>query len=334
MRRREFIAGTALTLGLGKVHAQSSGSQPMLGWLIPTAADRPLPTQGTFTDALARLGWIEGKTIQFERRYVGDEVDRAAAMEARSKEIVALGPNVIFTGTSPAVDAIRRETNTIPIVFVGVANPLAAGFVSSLSHPGGNITGFANFEPSAVGKMIGLLKEIVPRIRTIAFIYSNKFNSGNFTRDWIISRETTDAAAKGHSIALIDTPVGTEEEIKNTFEKLGGDQTAAAIIIADGYFVGLRDLIVMSAARYRVPTIYPFSVFTSAGGLVCYGNSLAEQNRQAAGYIDRILRGAKAADLPVQMPTKYELVINLKTANALGINFPPALLSSADEVIE
>jgi putative ABC transport system substrate-binding protein len=334
MRRREFIAGTALTLGLGKASAQSSGSQPTLAWLIPTAPDRPLPTWGAFTDALAKLGWSEGKTILIERRYVGDESDRAAAMEARAKEIVGLRPDVIFTGTSPAVEAIRRETKTIPMVFVGVANPLAAGFVSSLAHPGGNITGFANVEPSAFGKMIALLKEIAPHIRTIAFMYSSKFIGGNFTRDWIISRETTDAAAKAHSIALIDTPVGTEQEIEHTFEKLGEDPTAAALILADGYFVGLRNLIVTSAARYRVPTIYPFSLFASAGGLVCYGSNLAEQNRQAAGYIDRILRGAKAADLPVQMPTMYELVINLKAANALGINFPPALLSSADEVIE
>src|SRR5258708_14002059 len=209
-----------------------------------------------------------------------------------------------------------------------------AGFVSSLAHPGGNITGFANFEPSAIGKMIALLKEIVPRIRTIAFMYSNKFISGNFTRDWIIPRETTDAAAKAHSVELIDTPAGNEQEIEHTFEKFGEDPTAAVIILADGFFVGRRNLIVTSAARYRVPTIYPFSLFPSADGLVSYGNDLDEQARQAAGYVDRSARVANAADLPVQMPTKYEFVINLKAANALGINFPPSLLASADEVIE
>lgn len=334
MKRRDFIAGTALALGLAKARAQSSASLPRLAWLIPTSPDRPPPTVGAFIDALMKLGWSEGKTIQIERRYAGDEADRAATLEARAKEIVALKPDVIYTGTSPAVDAIRRETKTIPIVFVGVNNPLAAGFVSSLAHPGGNITGFANVEPSAFGKMIALLKEIVPRIRTIAFMYSNKFISGNFTRDWIISRETTDAAAKAHSIELIDTPAGNEQEIEHTFEKLGEDPTAAVVILADGYFVGRRNLIVTSAARYRVPTIYPFSLFASAGGLMSYGNNLEEQACQAAGYVDRILRGANAADLPVQMPTKYEFVINLKAANALGINFPPSLLASADEVIE
>jgi putative tryptophan/tyrosine transport system substrate-binding protein len=331
MRRRAFIAGAALTLGLAKAHAQSSASLPRLAWLT---TNRSQLTGSPFIDALGKLGWTEGKTIKIERRYAGDEADRAATLEARAKEIVALKPDVIFTGTSPAVDAIRRETKTIPIVFVGVNNPLAAGFVSSLAHPGGNITGFANIEPSAFGKMIALLKEIVPRIRTVAFIYSNKFIAGNFTRDWIISREATDAAANAHSIELIDTPVGNEQEIEQAFKKLGEDPTAAVIILADGYFVGRRNLIVTSAARYRVPTIYPFSLFASAGGLMSYGNNLDEQLRQAAGYVDRILRGAIAADLPVQMPTKYEFVINLKAAKALGVDFPPSLLSSADEVIE
>jgi putative ABC transport system substrate-binding protein len=334
MKRREFIAGTALALGLTKALAQSSAPLPRLGWLITAPTDRPSPTGLAFIDALMKLGWSEGKTIQVERRYVGDEADRAATLEARAKEIVALKPDVIFVGTSPAVDAIRRETKTIPIVFVGVNNPLAAGFVSSLAHPGGNITGYANFEPSVVGKMIGLLKEIVPRVRTIAFMYSNKFTSGNFTRDWMIPRETTDTAAKAYSIELTDTPVGSEQEIEHTFEKLGGDPTAALIVLPDGYFVTQRILIATSAARYRVPTIYPFSLFVSAGGLMSYGNNLVEQNRQAAGYVDRILKGADVADLPVQMPTKYEFVVNLKAANTLGIIFPPALLSSADEVIE
>jgi putative ABC transport system substrate-binding protein len=304
-----------------------------LAWLISTPPDRPQPSGSAFIEALGKLGWSEGKTIQIDRRYIGTATDGAATLEARAKEIVALEPDVIFTGTSPAVDAVRRETNTIPIVFVGVNNPLAAGFVSSIAHPGGNITGFANYEPSAIGKMIALLKEAAPGIRTIALMYSSRYISGN-RRDWIIPRETTEQAAKTHSVELTDTPVGDVQEIERTFAKLGEDQTTAVLIQADGYFVGLRNSIVASAARYRVPTIYPFSVFASAGGLMSYGNNLTEQSRQAAGYVDRILRGANPADLPVQMPTKYEFVINLKAANALGINFPPSLLSSADEVIE
>jgi putative ABC transport system substrate-binding protein len=242
-------------------------------------------------------------------------------------------PTVIFASTSPAIDAILRETKTIPIVFVAVNNPRAAGFVSSLAHPGGNITGFANFEPSSIGKMIALLKEVVPRVRTVAFMYSARYIGEN-KRDWLISREATEEAAKSHSVELIDTPVGSEQEIEQTFARLGADPTIAVLLQVDGYFVGHRNLIVSSAARYRVPTIYPFSLFTTAGGLISYGNGLAEQYRQAAGYVDRILRGAKPSDLPVQMPTKYELVINMKAANALGITIPAPLLSTADEVIE
>jgi putative ABC transport system substrate-binding protein len=288
---------------------------------------------GAFIEGLAKLGWSEGKTIRIERRYAGDGT-QAATLEARAKEIVALKPDIIFTGTTPAVDALRRETRTIPIVFVGVNNPLAAGFVASLAHPGSNVTGFANVEPSSFGKTIALVKEIVPGTRTIAFMYSTRFFGGNFTRDWILSRDVTDAAAKANGVELIDSPAGSEQEIEHAFEKLGEDPTSAVVILADAYYAGRRDLIVAAAARYRVPTIYPFSLFATAGGLMSYGNDLAEQNRQAAGYIDRILRGAHPADLPVQLPTKYELVVNLKAAKALGITFPVSVLSSADEVIE
>jgi putative ABC transport system substrate-binding protein len=291
------------------------------------------PPQGMpFIDGLTKLGWIDGKTIRIDRRFVDDEGDRVATLEARAKEIVALKPDVILTGSSPAVDALRRETRTIPIVFVGVNNPLAADFVSSLAHPGGNITGFANVEPTTIGKMIELLKQAAPRTKAIAFMYSSTYIS--FKRDWLIPEQATDEAAKAYSVKLLDTPVGSEQEIDRTFAKLGEDQTTAVIILADVYLLQQRNLIVTSAARYRIPTIYPFPVFPAAGGLMSYGNNLAEQFRQAAGYVDRILKGANPGDLPVQMPTKYELVINIKAANALGISVPPSLLATADRVIE
>jgi putative ABC transport system substrate-binding protein len=283
-----------------------------------------------FLQTLAELGWIEGKTIQIERRYVDDAGDRVATLEARANEIVALGPDVIFTATSPDVDAVRRKTKTIPIVFIGVNNPLGAGFVASLAHPGGNITGFANVEPTTVGKMIELLREIAPRTKAIAFMYGNT----NAKRDWIISRETMDQAAKTYSVELLDTPVANEQEMDHAFAKFGEDQTTAVIILADAYLLQLRNLIVTAAARYRVPTIFPFPAFPSAGGLMSYGSNLPDQFRQAAGYVDRILRGASPGDLPVQMPTRYELIINMKAANALGLTVPPSLLATADKVIE
>jgi putative tryptophan/tyrosine transport system substrate-binding protein len=334
MKRRNFIIGSALSLGLASARAQPSVGLPRLGWLMPSPPTNP-PQGMQFIEALAKLGWIEGKTIQIDRRYVvGEAADRAAALEARAKEIVALGPDVIFTGTSPAVEAVRRETRTIPIVFVGVNNPLGAQFVSSLAHPGGNITGFANVEPTTIGKMIELLKEVAPRIQAVAFMYSKIYAGGGFRREWVISQETTDQAAKTYSVQLLDTPVENEQEIDRAFAKLGADQTTAAIILADAYFLQQRNLLITSAARYRVPTIYPFPIFPSTGGLMSYGNNLAEQLPQAAGYVDRILRGAHPGDLPVQMPTEYELVINTKTANALGITVPPSLLSTADKLIE
>jgi len=335
MRRRDFIAGTALMLMLVEARAQPSASLPRLGWLTPSPpSNDPTPMQNAFREALIRLGWVEGKTIQIEHLYAR-VASEAETIEARAKEIVALKPDVIFTGTSRAVDAVRRATTTIPIVFFAVNNPLAAGFVSSLANPGGNITGFANFEPSTVGKMIALLKEVAPATRTVAFMYTRNVNtSSSWRRDWFVSELVTDETERTYSVQFKDIPVGDEQEIEHAFEKLGGEQTTAALILADNYTDRQRYLIATSAARYRVPTIYPFSFYPSAGGLMSYGNDLAEQARQAAGYVDRILRGANPGDLPVQLPTKYELVINMKAANALGITIPPSLLSTADKVIE
>jgi putative ABC transport system substrate-binding protein len=298
---------------------------------MPTPPANP-PQGMPFIEALAKLGWIDGETIRIERRYGSDTADQVATLEARAKEIVALRPDVIFTATSPAIAAVRHQTDSIPIVFVGVNNPLAAGFVSSLAHPGGNITGFANVEPTTIGKMIELLKEVTPRTRAVALMYGSTYV--NFKRDWIVSQETTDEAARTYSVVLLDTPISNEQEIDRAFAKFGEEQTTAVIILADVYLLQQRKLIVASAARYRVPTIYPFPVFPSMGGLMSYGSNLPDQFRQAAGYVDRILKGARPGDLPVQMPTRYELIINLKAANALGISVPPSLLSTADKVIE
>jgi putative tryptophan/tyrosine transport system substrate-binding protein len=337
LRRRDFVIGSALSLGLARAHAQSPAKPPLLGWLMPWPPTNP-PQGMPFLEALVKLGWIDGKTIQIERRYVtGDAADRAAALEAQAREIVALGPDVIFTATSPAVDAIRRQTSTIPIVFIGVNNPLGAHFIASLAHPGGNITGFATVEPTTIGKMIGLLKEVAPRIRSVALMYSNVYAGGG--REWIVSEETTDQAAKNYSVELVDAPVENEGDIDRAFArfgeaKSGEDQTTAVIILADAHLLQQRNLIVTSAAKHRIPAIYPFPIFPSSGGLMSYGSNLPEQFRQAAGYVDRILKGAHPGDLPAQMPTGYELIINMKTANALGITVPASLISTADRVIE
>jgi putative tryptophan/tyrosine transport system substrate-binding protein len=330
MKRRSFIAGGALSLCLAGAHAQSDAPR-RLGWLMPSPPASPKEGM-PFIEALANLGWVDGKTIQIERCNAGDPADPAATLEARAKEIVALQPDVIFTASSPAVDALRHETRTIPIVFIGVNNPVGADFVASLAHPGGNITGFANVEPTVAGKMIELLTEIAPRTRNIAFVYSSTYTS--FKRDWILSQEATDQAAKSYSVGLSYVPVADEREIDRVFAKLGEDQATAAIVLADVYLLQRPKLVVASAARYRVPAIFPFPVFPSVGGLMSYGSKLPDQFREAAGYVDRILKGANPGDLPVQMPTEYELVINMKAATALGISVPPSLLSTADRVIE
>jgi putative tryptophan/tyrosine transport system substrate-binding protein len=333
MKRRDFVIGSALSLGFGGAQAQSPAKLPRVGWLIPSPPTNP-PQGMPFIDALAKLGWIDGKTIQIERRYVvGEAAERPAALEARAREIVALGPDVILTGTSPAVEAIRCETATIPIIFMGVNNPLGAHFIASLAHPGGNITGFANVEPTTIGKMIGLLKEVAPRTRSVALMHSNVYAGGK--REWIVSQEATDQAAKNYSVELTDAPVENEADIDRAFAKFSGeDQTTAVIILADAFLLQQRNLIVTSAAKYRIPTIYPFPIFPASGGLMSYGSNLPEQFRQAAGYVDCILKGARPGDLPVQMPTMYELIINMKTANALGITVPASLVSTADKVIE
>jgi putative ABC transport system substrate-binding protein len=331
MRRRNFIAGGALTLCLARARAQSTARLPRVGWLMPFPPASP--TEGKpFVDRLATLGWTDGKTVQIERRNAGDPANPAATLETQAKEIVALVPDVIFTATSPAVEALRRETRTIPIVFIGVNNPLGADFVASLAHPGGNITGFANVEPTTAGKLIELLTEVAPHTRHIAFVYSNTYVG--FKRDWIISQEATDQAARTYSVELSYIPVANEQDIDQTFAKFGEDQATAVIVLADVYLLHHPKLIAASAARYRVPAIFPFPVFTSAGGLMSYGSNLPDQFRAAAGYVDRILRGTSPADLPVQMPTKYQMIINTKAANAIGITIPPSLLSIADQVIE
>jgi len=330
MKRRSFILGGTLSLSLAGTRAQSSAPK-RLGWLMPFPPTKPSP-ETLFMGTLQKLGWIEGKNLQVERRYVGDAADQEATVDARAKEIVSFAPDVIVTATSPAVDALRRETKTIPIVFVGVNNPLAAGFVSSLAHPGGNMTGFANVEPTILGKMIELLKEVAPATRTVALMYGH--TNVSFKREWFISPEAADQASSTYAVKILDNPIANEQEIDRAFAKLGEDRTTAVIVMADAYLLLQRNLVIAAAARYRVPAIFPFPVFPASGGLISYGSRLADQFREAADYVDRILKGAHPGDLPVQMPTKYELVINVKAARALGIDVPLSLLSTADKVIE
>jgi len=250
-------------------------------------------------------------------------------MRVYAAELTGLAPNVVLTATTSALAAVQRETRTVPIGFVNVTDPVGSGFVASLARPGGNITGFSSFEPLMGGKWVQLLKEIVPWATRIAVMSNPDIDPQ--TRFYASSIEV---AAASLSVKLIATPVHDSAEIESAIAALGRDKGSGLIVLSGLFPFAHRELIAGLADRYRVPAVYPYREFVQSGGLLSYGVDLAAQFRQAAPYVDRILKGDKSGDLPVQAPTKFELVINLKTAKALGLEVPPQLLASADEVIE
>jgi putative ABC transport system substrate-binding protein len=250
-------------------------------------------------------------------------------MKTFAKELVHLRPDAIFSVTTPVTGALIRETQTIPIVIANVADPIASGFVTSLERPGGNVTGFALFEPGMGGKWLELLRQIAPGVRRVALL----FNPAT-TVPVKFYTSSIEAAASSFAIQASSAPVNAKDEIEGVIAALAGNPGAGLIVMPDLFNTINRDLIIALAARYRVPAIYFFRSFADSGDLISYGGDFAEQYPAAAGYIDRILKGEKPADLPIQMPTKVSLVINLKTANALGLDVPLHLQQIADEVIE
>ncbi len=332
MKRREFVTllGAAAAGWPLAAHAQQSGQRRRIGVLLGGAADDPQIVAGlaAFKTALGELGWIDGRNIHIDYRFAAADVDR---MQTFAKELVALQPDLLMGQTTPVVAALQRETKTIPIVFVIVSDPVGSGFVESLPRPGGNITGFINIEASLSGKWIEMLKEIVPRITRAALMF-NPQTAPYFA----FYQQPFEAAARSNGVEPIAAPVNTAADIKRVFESLGDRPDAGLILLPDIFTTTKRnlDLIASLAARTRVPTIYPYRYMVAAGGLVSYGIDSADLYRRAPAYIDRILKGAKPADLPVQLPTKFELAINLKAAKALGLDMPATLLGRADEVIE
>jgi ABC-type uncharacterized transport system substrate-binding protein len=281
-----------------------------------------------FKTALQAQGWIDGRNIQIDYRFAAADVDR---MHAFAKELVALQPDLLMGQTTPVVAALKRETKTIPIVFVIVSDPVGSGFVESLPRPGGNITGFINIEASLSGKWIEMLREIVPGVTRAALLF-NPQTAPYFA----FYQQPFEAAARSNGVEPIAAPVRTAADIEGVFESLGGRPDAGLVLLPD-IFTTTKinlDLITSLGARTRVPTIYPYRYMVAAGGLISYGIDTVDLYRRAPVYVDRILKGVKPADLPVQLPTKFELAINLKTAKALGIDIPATLLGRADEVIE
>jgi putative ABC transport system substrate-binding protein len=326
MRRRDFItAVTASTLTWPLV----AGAQPRekmrrVGVLMTLAADDPegLARVTAFAQRLQELGW---RDVRIDYRW--EAVD-AASSHRQSQELLALAPDVIIAVATPNVVALQQATRTVPIVFVGVTDPVAAGLVESLAHPGGNTTGFSIFEYGISGKWLELLREIAPRVKRVAVIRDPLLTSGTAQLGAIQS--------VAHSLGAELIPVGVRsaDEIERGLSTFGSESNGGVIVTASPLAAVHRNLIITLAARHRLPAVYPFTYFATSGGLISYGPDQVEQFRRAASYVDRILNGEKPADLPVQHPTKYELVINLKTAKSLGLDVAPSLLARADEVIE
>ena len=279
-----------------------------------------------FQDALAKLGWTEGSNVRIEFRWAGYDPDR---MKTFAKELVDLRPDAILSVTTPVTGALVRETQTIPIVIVTVADPVSSGFVTSLGRPGGNVTGLALYEPGMGGKWLELLKQIAPGVTRVALL----FNPAT-TVPVKFYMSSIEAAASSFAIQASTAPVRAKDEIEGAIAALAGKPGAGLIVMPDIFNTINRDVIIALAARYRVPAIYYSRSLADSGGLISYGPDLAEQYPQAAGYIDRVLKGEKPADLPIQMPIKVPLVINLKTAKALGLDVPLQFQLRADEVIE
>ena len=330
MRRRDFIkviAGSAFSCPLA-ARAQQTDRMRRIGVLIGFAESDPDVQSwlAAFRGALAKLGWTEGSNLRIELRWAGYDLDR---MKTFAKELIDLRPDVILSVTTPVTAALVRETQTIPIVIVTVADPISSGFVTNLGRPGGNVTGFAVYEPGMGGKWLELLKQIAPGVTRVALLFNPA--TAVPVKFYMSSIE---AAASLFAIQASTAPVHAKDEIEGVIAALAGNPGAGLIVMPDLFNTINRDLIIALAARYRVPVIYSVRSFADLGGLISYGPDFAEQYPPAAGYIDRILKGEKPGDLPIQMPIKVPLVINLKTANALGIDVPLQLQQLADEIIE
>jgi putative ABC transport system substrate-binding protein len=334
MRRRDLMTllggAGASCVSWRLARAQQSGGMRRIGVLM-TFSDSDALAQGwlaAFRMGLDEWDWRDGRNVQIEYRWAAGDADR---LRAFAKELVARPPDVIFAVTTPTVAALLRETRTLPIVFAQVSDPLGSGFVASLARPGGNVTGFTNIniESSIGGKWLQLVKQIAPAVRRVAMIYNPSTSpfSGYYLRPF-------EAAGPAYGVQTSAAAVDSDVDIENALGALAREPGGGFVVLPDTFTGMHRDQIVSLAARYHLPAVYPFRWFAEIGGLLSYGIDSHDMFRRAASYVDRILRGAKPADLPVQAPTKYELLINLKAAKALGLEVPPTLLATADEVIE
>jgi putative ABC transport system substrate-binding protein len=331
MRRREFfglIGGAAAWPLAARAQPQAARR---IGVISAISENDPeaMPRLVAFQQALEHLGWATGRNLRIDFRWNNrGDVALSEEMLALSKEIVALEPEVILVQSNPGVAALRQVTSTIPIVFVSVADPVESGFVESLARPGGNITGFSNFEASMGGKWLEALKQIAPRVtRMLALLQVETAANAGFLR-------TAQSAASSLGVSLTAASVHNATEIETALTALSAEVNCGLIVMPHPVTTANRELILKMAARYQLPAVYPFRYYVAEGGLMSYGIDTVDLFRRAAIYVDRILRGAKPRELPVQAPSKFEMLINLKTAKALTLDVPLHLQQLADEVIE
>jgi putative ABC transport system substrate-binding protein len=330
MRRRDFITllGAAAA---GLPRAAGAQQQPdrvrRIGVLNPFAeSDREVQANvAAFRQALQKLGWTDGRNVRFDYRWGNAE---SAFIRAQARELVGLNPDVILVSSALALQPLLQETRTIPIVFTQIADPVGSGFVASLAHPGGNLTGFTVAEFSTFGKLAEILKNVAPQVMRVAVL----LNPDQIPQEGML--RAIEAAAPSFGLQVTKASVRSGADIEQAIDQFAREPNGGLVVLPNPVTEGNRELIVAMAVRHRLPTVSAFRSVAVAGGLASYGTDLPDQFRQAGAYVDRILRGEKPAELPVQQPTKFNLVINLKTARALGIEVSPTLLALADEVIE
>ena len=330
MKRRDFITlctGAAIAWPIS-ARAEQSARSRRIGLLAPFPEDsEPLVRQylSAFKQRLHELGWVEGSNIRIDYRFTDQNADR---IRTGCDELIALTPDLIVVWANPAAAILQKATQTIPIVFVVVSDPVGGGFVTNLARPGGNLTGFQNFETAIGGKWLGVLKELAPGVRRVAFVHSPDISAH------VAFMRAAEAASTSLIMEVMPAGVRTPSEIKRTFAAFSKVPDGGLIIAPSPFNTTNQDLIIGLASDLHLPAIYPFRYYPTNGGLASYGFDTVEEHRGAASYVDRILRGEKPGNLPVQAPTKYELVINLRTATALGLTISREMQLRADELIE
>jgi putative ABC transport system substrate-binding protein len=328
MKRREFIAGLGSAVAWPLVaRAQQGDRVRRIGVLMPYDETDPLSKAyvSAITQALADLGWTDGRNMRLDLRWAGADANPIGAL---APQLVGLQPDIIVTISTPATVALQRETRTIPIVFAGIADPVASGIVARLDHPSGNVTGFVSNEATLAGKWLELLSEIAPGLKRATIMFNPDTAP---VSAYLPSLET---AARSLKVVPIIAPVHSDGEIETAITTLGREPGGGLIVMLDAFVNAHRAPIILAAARNNVPAVSSLTAFARDGGLLSYGADQVDTWRRAATYVDHILRGAKPSDLPVQFPTKFEMVVNLKAAKALGLTVPQSILLRADEVIE